>query len=211
MLKYRHNFIILLKINNLLNKLLKLIPHFKPLLIMLKKILIGLAVLAVILFVAYQVMLMQGRKVSPEVKQSYTVGAAKIDLYYGSPSKRGRDIFGGLLKFGEVWRTGANEPTTFETDKNLKVGDKSLPAGKYSIWTIPQKDSWTVIFNKEVPGWGVSWGGVASRNDKEDVAQVVVPAEKLTSAQEKLSLDANNNALNISWDMTKVSVPIVVE
>ena len=86
-----------------------------------------------------------------------------------------------------------------------------MPAGKYSLWTIPQKDSWTVIFNKEVPGWGVSLGGVASRNEKEDVAQVVVPVEKLTSAQEKLSLDANNNALNISWDMTKVSVPIVVE
>ncbi|MEY4539797.1 MAG: hypothetical protein RLZZ306_1554, partial [Bacteroidota bacterium] len=134
-----------------------------------------------------------------------------VDLFYCSPSKKGREIFGGLLKFGEVWRTGANEPTTFETSKNIKVGDKSLPAGKYSIWTIPQKDSWTIIFNKEVPDWGVSWGGVASRNEKEDVAQVIVPVEKLSTSQEKLSLDANNNALNISWDMTKVSVPIVVE
>ena len=178
---------------------------------MLKKILIGLAVLAVVLFVGYQILSSQTKKASPEVKQTYSVGAAKVDLFYCSPSKKGRDIFGGLLPFGQVWRTGANEPTTFETDKNIKVGDKSLPAGKYSIWTIPQKDSWTVIFNKEIPNWGVTWGSKAARNDKEDVAQVVVPVEKLTSAQEKLSLDANNNALNISWDMTKVSVPIVVE
>jgi Protein of unknown function (DUF2911) len=178
---------------------------------MLKKILIGLAVLAVILFVAYQILQSQTKKASPEVKQTYSVGAAKVDLFYCSPSKKGRDIFGGLLKFGEVWRTGANEPTTFETDKNLTIGGKSLPAGKYSLWTIPQKDSWIVILNKETPDWGVTWGSKAARNDKTDVLQVVVPVEKLTASQEKLSIDANNNALNISWDMTKVSVPIVVE
>lgn len=178
---------------------------------MLKKILIGLAVLVVILVVGYQILSVQTKKASPEVKQTYSVGAAKVDVFYCSPSKKGREIFGGLLKFGDVWRTGANEPTTFETDKNIKIGNESLPAGKYSIWTIPQKDTWTVIFNKEVPDWGVSWGGVASRNEKEDVVKVGVPVEKLTAPQEKLSIDANNNALTISWDMTKVSVPIVVE
>jgi Protein of unknown function (DUF2911) len=178
---------------------------------MLKKILIGLAVLAVLLLIGFQILSYQTKKASPEVKQSYSVGAAKVDLFYCSPSKKGRDIFGGLIKYGEVWRTGANEPTTFETDKNIKVGDKSIAAGKYSIWTIPQKDSWTVIFNKEVPDWGVSWGGVAARNAKEDAAQVVVPVEKLAAPQEKLSIDAQNNTLNISWDMTKVSVPITVE
>ena len=178
---------------------------------MLKKILIGLAVLAVILFVGFQILSSQTKKASPEVKQTYSVGAAKVDLFYCSPSKKGRDIFGGLLPYGEVWRTGANEPTTFETDKNLKIGNESLPAGKYSIWTIPQKDMWTVIFNKEIPDWGVTWGSKAARNDKEDVIKIGVPVEKSTTLQEKLSIDVNNNALNISWDMTKVSVPIVVE
>ena len=178
---------------------------------MLKKILIGLAVVAVILFVGFQIMSSQTKKASPEVKQTYSVGAAKVDLFYCSPSKKGRDIFGGLLKYGEVWRTGANEPTTFETDKNLVIDGKKLPAGKYSLWTIPQQDSWTVIFNKEIPDWGVTWGSKAARNDKEDVLQVKVPVEKLAASQEKLSIDAQNNALNISWDMTKVSVPIVVE
>jgi hypothetical protein len=200
--------IISLKINNLP---IKSIPNFKTLLIMLRKILIGLAIVAVLLFVAFQVMKSRTKSASPEVKQTYSVGAAKVDLFYCSPSKKGREIFGGLIKYGEVWRTGANEPTTFETDKNLTINGKSLPAGKYSLWTIPQKDSWTVIFNKEIPYWGDGTGGKAARNEKEDVIQTVAKTEALSAPQEKLSIDANNNALTISWDMTKVSVPIVVE
>jgi hypothetical protein len=178
---------------------------------MLKKILIGLAVLAVILLIAFQVLKSRTKSSSPEVTQSYSVGAAKVNLFYCSPSKKGREIFGGLIKYGEVWRTGANEPTTFTTDKNLVIDGKNLPVGKYSWWTIPQQDSWTVIFNKEIPYWGDGTGGKAARNEKTDVLQVVVPVEKLTDSQEKLSIDAQNNALNIIWDMTKVSVPIIVQ
>ncbi len=178
---------------------------------MLKKILIGLAVLIVILFVAFQVLKSKTKSSSPEVKQTYSVGASKISLFYCSPSKKGREIFGGIIKYGEVWRTGANEPTTFETDKNLVVDGQKLPAGKYSLWTIPQQDSWTVIFNKEIPIWGDNTDGKAARNDKTDVLQVIIPVEKLTTSQEKLSIDANNNALTIIWDMTKITVPIVVE
>lgn len=178
---------------------------------MLKKILIGLAVVAVILLIAFQVMKSKTKSASPEVKQTYSVGAAKVNLFYCEPSKKGRDIFGGIIKYGEVWRTGANEPTTFETDKNLVIDGKKLPAGKYSLWTIPQKDSWTVIFNKEIPYWGDNTDGKAARNANEDIIQVIVPVEKLTNLQEKLSIDVQHNALNISWDMTKVTVPIVVE
>ena len=178
---------------------------------MLKKILIGLAVLAVILFVAFQVMTSRTKKASPEVKQTYSVGTAKIDLFYCSPSKKGREIFGGIIKYGEVWRTGANEPTTFTTDKNLVIDGKKLPAGKYSLWTIPQQNNWTVIFNKEIPFWGDNTDGKAARNAKEDIFQLSAPVEKLMNSQEKLSIDAQNNALTIIWDTTKVSVPMVVE
>lgn len=178
---------------------------------MLKKILIGLAVLVVILLIAFMVLKSKTKSSSPEVKQTYSVGAAKVNLFYCEPSKKDREIFGGIIKYGEVWRTGANEPTTFETDKNLVIDGKKLPEGKYSLWTIPQKDSWTVIFNREIPYWGDNTDGKAARNAKEDIIQVVVPVEKLTSPQEKLSIDAQNNALHISWDMTKVTVPIVVE
>ena len=178
---------------------------------MLKKILIGLAILAVVLVIAFQFLKSRTKSSSPEVKQTYSVGVAKIDLFYCSPSKKGREIFGGIIKYGEVWRTGANEPTTFETDKNLVIDGKKLPAGKYSLWTIPQQDSWTVIFNKEIPYWGDNTDGKAARNAKEDVIQVIAPVQKLMSSQEKLSIDAQNNALTIIWDMTKVSIPMVVE
>lgn len=178
---------------------------------MLKKILISLAVLALILFIGFQFMSSNTKKASPEVKQSYSVGTAKVDLFYCQPSKKGREIFGKLVPYGQVWRTGANEPTTFETDKNLMIEGKKLLAGKYSLWTIPQKDSWTVIFNKEIPSWGVDFGSKALRNDKEDVLQVVVPVETLTSPQEKLSIEVQANSLIISWDTSKVIVPITVE
>lgn len=178
---------------------------------MMKKILIGLAVLVVILLIAFQVIKSRTKSSSPEVNQTYSVGTAKVNLFYCEPSKKGREIFGGLIKYGEVWRTGANEPTTFKTDKDLLVNGKKLPAGKYSLWTIPQQDSWTVIINKEIPYWGDGSNGKAARNEKEDFIQVVVPVEKLTVPQEKLSIDALNNALTIKWDTTKVSVPIMVE
>jgi hypothetical protein len=178
---------------------------------MFKKILIGLTVLAVVLMIAFQVLKSRTKSSSPEVKQTYSVGNAKVNLFYCTPSKKGREIFGKLIKFGEVWRTGANEPTTFETDKSLLINGKKLPAGKYSLWTIPQQDSWTVIFNKEIPFWGDGSDGKAARNEKEDLVQVLVPVEKLTTPQEKLTIDALNNALTIKWDLTKISVPITVE
>ena len=178
---------------------------------MLKKILIGLAVLVVILLIAFMVLKSKTKSSSPEVKQTYSVGTAKVNLFYCEPSKKGREIFGGIIKYGEVWRTGANEPTTFETDKNLIIDGKKLSEGKYSLWTIPQKDSWTVIFNREIPYWGDNTDGKAARNANEDIIQIIVPVEKLTNLQEKLSIDVQHNALNIIWDMTKVTVPIVVE
>ena len=79
-------------------------------------------------------------------------------------TKKGREIFGGLVPYNEVWRTGANEATTLTVNKDIKFGDQRLPAGTYSLWTIPQQTQWTVILNSEIPGWGVSWGAKAARN-----------------------------------------------
>ncbi len=178
---------------------------------MLKKILIGLGIVAVLLFIAFQYMSSQTKKASPEVKNSYTVGTAKVDVFYCSPSKKGREIFGKLIPYGEVWRTGANEASTIETDKELTVGGQKLPAGKYSLWTIPNQDAWTVIFNKDVPSWGVSWGGKASRDEAQDALKVPATVETLTSAQEKLDISVQNGALSVSWDNVKASVPVTAQ
>lgn len=88
----------------------------------------------------------QGKRLSPAKKEVGTVNGKKITINYSSPSKRKRKIFGGLVPYGKVWRTGANEATTFEVSKDLMVQGKKLPKGKYGLFTIPGEKEWTIIF-----------------------------------------------------------------
>jgi Protein of unknown function (DUF2911) len=179
----------------------------------LKRTLIVLGVLAVVLFVAFQILQVQTKKASPEATVEYKNGV-NISVFYCKPSKKGREIFGGkVVPFSKVWRTGANEATTFTTDKNLTIGGKVLPAGKYTLWTIPEKDSWTIIFNKKQYDWGVSFGGVASREEAEDALQVVVPVETTENVQEQFDISVVDQpalSLILAWDKTKVVVPMTL-
>src|SRR5258705_12903801 len=81
----------------------------------------------------------------------------KVD--YSSPRVKGRKIFGGLVPYGQVWRTGANEATTLVTDTNVKVGDKDVPAGSYTIFSLPNADKWTLIISKKTGEWGIPYPG----------------------------------------------------
>lgn len=166
-------------------------------------------VLAVVLFIAFKFLQANTKKASPEMVADYKKGGTEISVFYCSPSKKGREIFGGLIPYGTVWRTGANEATTFTTNKALTIGGKTLPAGKYTLWTIPNKDQWSVIFNSKMYGWGVSLKGIASREADADVLQIDVPVETLSASQEQFSItfDEATPAMNLAWDMTKVSVP----
>ncbi len=174
---------------------------------MLKKILIGLVVLAIILFGVFKYMQFNTKKYSPEVHKTYKVGDATVKLFYCSPSKNDREIFGNLVPYGEVWRTGANEPTTLETDKPITLGNQSLPAGKYSLWTIPGKESWNVILNTKIPGWGIGFNGKAQRNPKGDIVNVTAPVSGLPAIQENLRIDIDST-LSFPWDNVRVAVPI---
>lgn len=171
---------------------------------------IVVGVLAVVLFGAYKYLQANTKKASPEATAEYKKDGTEISVFYCRPSKKGRVIFGGLEPYGKVWRTGANEATTFTTNKDLNIGGKTLPAGKYTLWTIPNKEKWTIIFNSKMYGWGVSFGGVASREASADVLQVDVPVEALPSVQEQflISFDEAVPAMVLAWDMTKVSVPL---
>ncbi|MEZ5042034.1 MAG: DUF2911 domain-containing protein [Saprospiraceae bacterium] len=170
-----------------------------------------LASLAVVLFVVFKVMQSQTKKHSPEGKVAYVQGETKIDVFYNRPSVKGRKIVGGLLPYGEVWRTGANEATTFTTNRDLLVAGKPLAAGKYTLWTIPNQSSWKVIFNKKQYGWGVGFDRKASRDPSADVLQVDIPAEPLEDNVEMFTIsldDSGNLALVLAWEKTKVSVPL---
>ena len=185
----------------------------------LRKWFIGLAVVIGVLlllfnFVAWPMMKEETKKISPQKTASYNQNGFDLAVAYSSPSKKGRVIFGELVPFDKVWRTGANEPTTFTTAHAIKIIDKELPAGTYSFWTIPGKESWKVILNKEVAEWGVtliSGGKKTTRDPDEDIIQVTVPSRSLSTVKENLDIsfkDTTQLYLSLSWDETEIQVPI---
>lgn len=157
----------------------------------------------------------QTKKHSPERTAVYQENGMDMAVAYNSPSKKGREIFGGLVPYDKVWRTGANEPTTFATESDIKVGGETLAAGTYSVWTVPGESQWKVIFNEEIPDWGVtisSMGRETTRNAESDVMALMVMVQNTNEVVEMFTIDFEevDGSLNLafSWDRTKVRVPI---
>ena len=181
----------------------------------LKWILIVLAALLLLFFfVGMPFLRKQTKKHSPETTTAYTQNGFDLAVKYSSPFKKGRVIFGELVPYDVVWRTGANEPTTFETRSEIKVIDKTLPAGTYSLWTKPGMNSWQVMFNSEIPDWGVtisSGGRETTRDAEKDVVQVEVPVMQLDESVESFTIDFEGDEqlyLRLYWDKTQVKVPL---
>lgn len=172
---------------------------------------IGIAVIAAIVAFIGFMQLKNTKSFSPEEEVIFEQGDLTIKVFYNRPSKKGREIFGGLVPYNEVWRTGANEATTFETNQDLIIEGKTLKAGKYSLWTIPRETNWTIIFNSEHGQWGLNSKGEPNRNPQLDVLSVDVHAvkqdqifEQFTIAFEKTGEEAE---MVLMWDKTLVSVP----
>jgi hypothetical protein len=130
-----------------------------------------------------------------------------ITVDYSSPRMKGRKIYGGLVPYGKVWRTGANDATTFVTDANLTVGGKDVPAGSYTIFTVPDQNKWTLIISKKTGEWGTDYPGEAN-----DLARVDMKAGATPSAVENftISFDQMGGActINLDWENTRASVEI---
>jgi hypothetical protein len=140
---------------------------------------------------------------SPRDSVSGTVAGAHIKIWYGSPSVKGRKIFGGLEPYGKVYRAGANEATTFTTDKNIMVDGKPLPAGTYAFFVIPaEKGQWTVIFNKTAK----QWGAFKYDESKDQLRVMVTPKE--IPLQERMVYVINPHGFSMNWDKTSVPVSI---
>ena len=142
---------------------------------------------------------------SPEATAVLEQNGLKITVKYAQPQKRGRVVFGQVVKFGQVWRTGANEATEIEISRDVTVAGKPLKAGKYSLWTVPTATTWAVILNSETGQWGTQ------HDAARDVLRVDVPATP-TAETEALTIGlvaAEGGAdMTIAWDKTAVSVPI---
>jgi hypothetical protein len=179
-----------------------------------KKILIIATVVVVLVFGLRAVFLHYTKAASPESNVKFENGELQINVFYNSPSKKGRKIFGGLVPYGAVWRTGANEATIFETNLDLSIQGKILKAGKYSLWTIPGEQSWQILFNSETGQWGIDFNGVPNRKAEDDVLTAEVAAVKQDKEIEKFTISVEKMDEEIQliflWDTTVVTLPMSI-
>ncbi|MFZ6010956.1 MAG: DUF2911 domain-containing protein [Bacteroidota bacterium] len=132
---------------------------------------------------------------------------AYVKIIYSQPQKRNREVFGTLVPFGQVWRTGANEATEITLTKDLLINNVLVKAGTYSLFTIPEKDKWTIIINSDIGLWGSY-----NYNPAMDVLRFDVPVQPLNTVYEPFTMifeQKNEMAeLLMMWDKTKVAIPI---
>ena len=146
---------------------------------------------------------------SPPESVATTIAGKKITIEYYAPSMHGRKIMGGLVPFGQVWCTGANWATKITTEANLQMGDLKLPAGSYSIWTLPNQKEWTLIINKQTGQFHLDYD--SSRDlgrTKMDLKTLAAPVE--TFKIELRSNGGNQGTLALLWETTEASIPFTV-
>lgn len=155
------------------------------------------------LLISFTACAQNGAPASPPAKATGKVGDANITIDYSSPSVKGRKIFGGLEPYGKVWRAGANKATTFQTDKDIMVEGKPLPAGKYAFFVIPTESDWTVIFNKKADQFGAF-----TYDQAQDALRVNVKPKKTDALTEKLAYEVNNSGIALKWENVELPVAI---
>lgn len=143
------------------------------------------------------------KRPSPPAEVVALIDSTEIRINYSMPAVKGRQVWGGLVPYGKVWRTGANEATVFETNKDLTIKDQKLPAGKYSLFTIPGESEWIVIFNSKWDQWGAFKYDTA-----HDVIRVTVPSLRSTQYNERVKFDVIENNVNLYWENVKVAIPL---
>ena len=140
---------------------------------------------------------------SPPATATGKVGNATVTVAYSSPAVKGRPIWGQLVPYGQVWRSGANEATTISFDQPVTVEGQPLAAGTYSLFTIPTEKQWTIIFNKTAKQWGAF-----KYDDKQDALRVTVTPQKAITPAERLIYDVTPTGLTLRWENMVVPVAI---
>jgi hypothetical protein len=153
----------------------------------------------------------QGNRPSPAASASCDLGGGKtIKTAYSSPRLKGRKMIGEHEPYGQVWRNGANEATTFVTSTDLVVGGKSVPAGGYTLWVVPNPDKWTLIINKKTGEWGTPYTYEADELARIDMklSKTSSPVENFTIAYDKT---ATGCTLREEWDTTRATIDIAAK
>lgn len=143
---------------------------------------------------------------SPNDSVKATVAGAALSVRYSRPSVRGRVVFGSVVPWNQVWRTGANQATVFETSADLTVGGTSVPAGKYTLWTIPSPGGWKLIVNRNTGQWGTDYDA------KYDLARLDMKVEPLARPVEQFTIaiepTGSGGLLTLQWEKTRASIPL---
>jgi hypothetical protein len=150
----------------------------------------------------------KSKRPSPPATATGKVMGATITINYSSPGVKGRKIWGDLVPYAQVWRAGANEATIFETDKDIKVEGKSLPAGKYSLYAIPGEKEWVIILNSKTGQWGVKDDESTSEEPASDVLRLTVKPVKSANFNERLKYVVDENGFALEWENLRVPVSI---
>lgn len=140
---------------------------------------------------------------SPSATAEGTIAGKKITISYAQPAVKGRKIWGDLVPFDKVWRTGANNATTITFDKDVKIEGQALKAGKYAIFTIPTATDWTFIFNSKADQWGAY-----SYSDKEDVLKVKVKSGKAAAFTERMTFTVDTKTVKLAWENLEVGFKV---
>lgn len=175
---------------------------------MLKKFFLGATALLLLSIAEAQSLKTPAASPTQTVKQDFGISSA--ELIYSRPSMRGRSIFGGLVPWGEVWRTGANSATRLKFADDVTIGGQPLKAGEYAVFTVPNKNEWEVIINKGSANWGTDY------KQADDLLRIKVKPTTLQEPVETFTmqfsnLKPNGADLQIMWDKTLVSVPFTMD
>src|SRR5690348_18128711 len=175
---------------------------------MMRKTLLAVGALLVVSMVAVVVVAQQDKSKRPSppanAKCQFADGKA-INVDYSSPRMKGRKVYGGLVPYGQEWRTGANEATTFDTTANVQIDGTTIPAGHYTLFTLPAEGTWKLIVSKKTGEWGIPYPGA-----QYDLARIPMKKQALSSPVEQLTISFEKQGaggrMNIDWEKTRVWV-----
>jgi hypothetical protein len=175
---------------------------------MLQKLIIGSALCFAVMNTNAQAIKTPAPSPTQTIKQDF--GVSTVELVYSRPAMKGRKIFGDLVPYGKVWRTGANNATRIKFADDVMFGGQTLKAGEYAIYTIPNKDEWDIIVNKGSANWGTEY------KQEDDLFRIKARSSKLDDAVESFTMQIanikpNGGDLQIMWDKTSVSVPFTMD
>jgi hypothetical protein len=153
------------------------------------------------------------KRKSPLDSTAFTVGGKTVKVCYGRPSLRGRQMLGGeAVPFGKIWRTGANEPTMIHATGPITVAGLKLPAGSYSLYTVPGKTEWEVVVNRSITQWGEE-SGYTAEVQKQELGRAKVKPESISAPVERFTIRAEpatgeTQAMVLEWEKTRVRIPV---